>query len=93
MEEINEIASKAYHCAVRRGKITNDYSYKDFMWNLGVELMKLADAEHKGKECISEKLSYVIITCLAMTIYYDINLWKSLDDAMYFNEEGEVDGE
>jgi len=87
MIDINQLSEQAYNCAVRRGKITKDTDYEDWMKAISSEVIELSMSNIEGRKHISFEMADIVITLLSMSKYYGIDLEIAILDKMEFNEK------
>lgn len=90
--DLKQIIDRNYGATKRRGLITDETRFEDFLCKIEEELEELntsnLDFGYNGfDEKFDEKeLADIILVCLAMAKHYNIDIQKALEEKVIFNE-------
>ena len=87
MEKLNEIAQKAYECAVRRGKIDPDNdSNNNLHRDLLEEVAEVFECTGEKSPHIKEELADVIIVALSTLHHFKCDIDSLIEAKMNYNK-------
>lgn len=87
--DIHEISLRNYAATKRRGLITDETSFDEFVDKLREEVNELDDSLiYRGKmiDFDAAELADIALVCFAMAEHYGFDLVKVMEEKMKFNE-------
>ena len=84
---IQEITDRNYAATVKRGQINEKTCSYEFINKLFEELYELGDSNHSEVLFDEKELADITLVCFAMAKHYEIDLIKTMEEKMLYNEQ------
>ena len=85
---IQEITDRNYSATVKRGQITDKTQAYNFTSKINEENNELDESIYNcGREFDKSELADITLVCFAMAKHYNIDLIKTMEDKMLYNEK------